>query len=401
MHVVIYTHAFPPMIGGIETITMELAQRLARSADAARADDVQVTVVTPSALKAPNEEDLAFSILRKPSFAQLVKLIVKADIFHIAGTDMLPLFLAWVLRARVVVEHHGFQTACPNGQMIYEPNQAPCPGHFMAGNHLRCLNCNAAVGAIHSLKQWLLTFPRRWLCQRADANVTPTAWLGGIVQLPRLVTIHHGLPASENAISSPVGKPPSIVFMGRLVSTKGVHILLRAMRQLRDCEFQLNIIGEGPERNRLEADVRDLQLEERVVFRGYLAADEAEQALAQARAVVMPSVGGEVFGLVALENMLRNKVLIVSQIGALTEVVGDAGLTFPAGDADALARCLRHVLESDELITQTGVRAGLRARSSFTPQRMVEDHLALYRKLLGARPSSELARDSETVPSLS
>jgi glycosyltransferase involved in cell wall biosynthesis len=335
-----------------------------------------------------------------PRFAQLVKLIVKADIFHIAGTDMLPLFLAWILRARVVVEHHGFQTACPNGQMIYEPTQSPCPGHFMAGNYLQCLKCNAARGMVHTLKRWLLTIPRRWLCQRADANVMPTAWLGDIVQLPRLVTIHHGLPASDNASSSPVGKPPTIVFMGRLVSTKGVHILLQAMSQLRDCEFQLHIIGDGPERNRLEADVRELQLEERVVFRGYLSPDEAEKALALARAVVMPSVGGEVFGLVALENMLRNKVLIVSQIGALTEVVGDAGLTFPAGDADALARCLRRMLESDEFVTQAGALAGLRARSLFTAQRMVGDHLALYRKLLGAPPSSDLARDSQTVPSL-
>ena len=52
----------------------------------------------------------------------------------------------------------------------------------------------------------------------------------------------------------------------------------------------------------------------------------------------MPSLG-EIFGLVALENMLRKKVMIVSEIGSLTEVIGDTGLTFPAGDATALAGC--------------------------------------------------------------
>ena len=89
----------------------------------------------------------------------------------------------------------------------------------------------------------------------------------------------------------------------------------------------------------------------------------------------MPSLAGEVFGLVALENMLRKKVLIVSDIGALTEVIGDAGLAFPAGDAPELARCLRQVLQSDELREQMAGRAVRRARSLFTPERMVDDHL--------------------------
>jgi glycosyltransferase involved in cell wall biosynthesis len=81
--------------------------------------------------------------------------------------------------------------------------------------------------------------------------------------------------------------------------------------------------------------------------------------------------------------MLRGKVLIVSEIGALTEVIGDAGLAFPAGDAQALARCLERVLLSDESVEQMAQRAARRASSLFTPERMVDDHLALYRRLFG------------------
>jgi glycosyltransferase involved in cell wall biosynthesis len=350
---------------------------------------VQVTVVTPKAEGAANERDLPFSIVRKPSFTQLVRLIRGADILHVAGTDMLPLLLGWLLRKRVVVEHHSFQTVCPNGQMFYKPTQVPCPGHFMAGKHLRCLKCNVAGGLIYSLKRWLLTFPRRWLCLRAGANVIPTAWLGSILQLPRMVTIHHGLHAGKSTVTPVVAGPPSVVYLGRLVSSKGVHILLQAVHQLRDHEFQLNIIGDGPERARLEADVRSLRLEGRVVFRGYLVADEREQALASAKTVVIPSLR-ETFGLVALENMLRGKVLIVSEIGALTEVIGDAGLAFPAGDAQALARCLERVLLSNELAEQMARRAARRASSLFTPERMVDDHLALYRRLFDRFSNNDL-----------
>lgn len=389
MHILIYTHGFPPMIGGIETITMELAKSLAKSSPSAPDDAVQVTVVTPNAEEAANERDLPFSIVRRPSFTQLVKLIRGAEILHVAGTDMLPLLLGWLLGKRVVVEHHGFHAACPNGQLVYEPEQVACPGHYMAGRHLQCLKCNAASGKISGLRRWLLTFPRRWLCFRASANVMPTAWLGSILQLPRMVTIHHGLRAVKRTVSPRVAGPPSVVFLGRLVSTKGVHILLQAVDQLRDYEFQLDIIGDGPERARLEADVRSLRLEGRVVFRGYLVAEEREQALAAAKAVVVPSLR-ETFGLVALENMLRKKVLIVSEIGALTEVIGDAGLAFPAGNAQALALCLERVLQSDELTEQMAARGVRRASSLFTPERMVDDHLVLYRRILGARPSDNL-----------
>ena len=47
MDILIYTHVFPPMVGGIETITMELAQRLSGSVHSAQGDPVQVTLVTP------------------------------------------------------------------------------------------------------------------------------------------------------------------------------------------------------------------------------------------------------------------------------------------------------------------------------------------------------------------
>jgi len=103
MHVVIYTHAFPPMIGGIETITMELAQRLTATVQSASPDAVRVTVVTPREEGATNEQELPFRIVRRPSLPQLVRLVRQADVLHLAGPLMLPLFLGWMFRKRMVV----------------------------------------------------------------------------------------------------------------------------------------------------------------------------------------------------------------------------------------------------------------------------------------------------------
>ncbi len=382
MRILIYTHAFPPMIGGIETITMQLARGLAlhRSHDV-HADEVEVSVVTPGATRSENENALPFQVVRRPGLAQLARLIRRTDILHIAGPNMLPLLLGWFFRKQMVVEHHGFQTACPSGQLVYQPDPSPCPGHFMARRYASCLKCNAHHGVMQSFKQWCLTFVRRWLCSAASANVMPTAWLGTILQLPKLVTIHHGLPAPKVLRQVPQPDSSSVVFQGRLVSTKGVSTLLHAAHLISDRDFKVKIIGDGPERARLEAEAKTLGLSDRVEFLGYLSSEQAEKIMAQARAIVMPSLGGEVFGLVALENMHRAKAVIVSAIGALAEVVGDERLIFPPGDAKALAACLRRVFETDGFAEEAGALASNRAGSLFSVDRMVSEHVKLYQRL--------------------
>jgi glycosyltransferase involved in cell wall biosynthesis len=94
----------------------------------------------------------------------------------------------------------------------------------------------------------------------------------------------------------------------------------------------------------------------------------------------MPSLAGEVFGLVALENMMRKKAVIISDIGALAEVVGDAGLVFPVGNAEILADRIKQVLQPGYAETLEE-RAGKRAKL-FTTQRMAEEHRALYARVL-------------------
>ena len=119
---------------------------------------------------------------------------------------------------------------------------------------------------------------------------------------------------------------------------KAAQILLKGHPDL-----ELKMIGDGPELPILKSQIADL--DGHVKFLGHVADAELNAVLSGAATVVMPSLGGEVFGLVAAENMMRGKLLIVSDIGALVEVVGDTGLVFPAKDAKhshrACVRCLR------------------------------------------------------------
>src|SRR5271155_749057 len=133
MKVLLYSRDFFPMPGGIQTIVLELARGLAAARPGEASDEaMEVTVVTRTREAMKGEDAEPFGIVRCPGFGKLFELVGDAEIVHLAGPALLPLVLALLLRKPVVIEHHGFQAACPNGLLFYEPAQAPCPGHFMA-----------------------------------------------------------------------------------------------------------------------------------------------------------------------------------------------------------------------------------------------------------------------------
>jgi phosphatidylinositol alpha-mannosyltransferase len=95
--------------------------------------------------------------------------------------------------------------------------------------------------------------------------------------------------------------------------------------------------------------------------------------------VVVPSLGGEVFGLVVAENMQRGLPVIASDLGAFVEVLGEAGKTFRVGDAVELAQCIADLLKSPEVMTGLGAKAALRVETQFGLHAMIAAHAQVYR----------------------
>jgi glycogen(starch) synthase len=387
MKLLLYSHYFPPSIGGVETIVLSIARGLAGLRDSNGAPQFEITLVTQT--PAGNYDDNAnpFRTIRKPDFVRLWRFVRGSDLAHIAGPALAPLILCLFARKPFVVEHHGFQTICPNGQLLIEPAGVPCPGHFMAGRHEECLRCNSNQGWAASYRLWLLTFVRRFLCARATANITPTQWLGGLTQLPRTVAVPHGLePGEAVSRSAPRSSTPVIAFLGRLVTTKGVRVLFEAAHILseQNRSFKLLIIGDGPERDSLEEFARELTLDGQICFAGRLNGTQLDAALTRASAVVVPSLGGEVFGLVLAENMLRALPLVASDLGAFVEVLGDSGLTFRTGDSLALAGSLARLLDDPSSANNLGQRGRERALDFCNEGRMIEAHARVYRNVFEA-----------------
>jgi glycosyltransferase involved in cell wall biosynthesis len=97
----------------------------------------------------------------------------------------------------------------------------------------------------------------------------------------------------------------------------------------------------------------------------------------------VPSIMEETAGLAAIEQMMRGRLVIASDIGGLGEVVGETGLKFSAGNAGQLASCMERVLQEPGIVNEIGTRARQRTLKLFGEARMVEEHLDLYREVLG------------------
>jgi glycosyltransferase involved in cell wall biosynthesis len=118
-----------------------------------------------------------------------------------------------------------------------------------------------------------------------------------------------------------------------------------------------------------------------ISFLGSLQGEKLSAAVCGIDVLVMPSLNEEPAGLVVMEQMMRGCAVIVSDHGGGPELAGDGGLTFPPGDAPALAQCLRRLLDEPGLIGELGRRARDRALAVFALDRMIEEHYRIFEKL--------------------
>jgi glycosyltransferase involved in cell wall biosynthesis len=391
----LYTHVWMPVVGGVQTVTADLANGLAQwgaSHSGESAEAVEVTLVTQTPAGEMNDSGLPFQVVRRPSIRKLVSLTRSADVVHIANPALLPLLVAWVLRKPIVVEHDGYQAACPNGLLLFQPERRVCPGHFQARRYGRCVECNSReMGWAKSIERLISTFPRRWLASRASVNIAPTNHIARRVALPRTRVIHHGVPrysqAADTNLPASNGKAPYFAYVGRLVIEKGLPVLLGACAKLAadGHAFRMKIVGDGTERAGLEKLAGDLKLDSRVEFLGASPVGAVQSLLGDAVAVIMPSIWEDVAPLVAYEQLMHGQLVIAADIGGLGEIVDGVGLKFPAGDSDALATCMRRALDEPLLASELRTRAQERALAAFTQQRMVADHMSVYKELAGTR----------------
>lgn len=384
MKLLVYSHYFAPSVGGVETIVRSLAEGLAALRTEQGSCEFEVTVATQTPAAGVGGEDSAFRVIRQPRTAELWQLVRECDAMHVAGPAILPMALAVLAGKPFAIEHHGYQAICLNGLLLHQPDGVICPGHFQTHEYGECIRCERAAGAGRSgLIALALTAIRNRLVRRAKANIAVSRHVERRLALPNSRTIYHGIEAPDPAVES--GTPGRVCFayVGRFVPEKGIEVLIQAgalVRKQRD-DFAIKLIGDGPERGKLEKLIAGHDLENNVTITGFLAGSALNDLLREVSVVVMPSLWEETAGLSAMEQMMRGRLVIASRAGGLAEILGDEGLTFALGSGEELAQRMLEVLSQPSLVESYGRKAGLRAQQLFRRSRMLAEHAALYRQL--------------------
>ncbi|MDD9745311.1 MULTISPECIES: glycosyltransferase [Marinovum] len=175
----------------------------------------------------------------------------------------------------------------------------------------------------------------------------------------KLHIVHCGIdPARYDP--APRQGPPHLTFVGRLAAVKGVPVLLEALSILKGelPGLRVTLIGDGPERARLEQDAADLGLRDMVDFAGYRSQSEVARALKVTDALVLPSFA-EGVPVVLMEAMAAGRPVITTGVAGVSELVehGKSGFLVPPGDAQRLAQAIRAVLADPDRRVEMG-RAG-------------------------------------------
>ncbi len=141
-------------------------------------------------------------------------------------------------------------------------------------------------------------------------------------------------------VDVPESLTPTLLCMGRLKPQKAVDVLIRAVPQLiaELGPINVDILGQGPDRSRLETLAVDLGVSEFVRFHGYVSSLLRDQIASRAWMAVCPS-SFEGWGVVCMEASARGLPVVASDVSGLNESVrdGETGLLFPFGDSSALA----------------------------------------------------------------
>ncbi|MBS3815625.1 MAG: glycosyltransferase family 4 protein [Hadesarchaea archaeon] len=182
----------------------------------------------------------------------------------------------------------------------------------------------------------------------------------------KLEVIYNGIEPKERSEE----EEDFILFVGRLVQTKGLDVLAEAMENI---DYKLKICGKGPHDNELDNN-------DNIELLGFVPEKEKNRLLRKCKFLVLPSKK-EAFGIALLEAMAFGKPVIATRTGGIPEVVGDAGILVPPDDTKELESAIKTMLSNDELRRELGEKAWKRAKL-FSWDEIASQIEDLYQKII-------------------
>lgn len=203
---------------------------------------------------------------------------------------------------------------------------------------------------------------------------------------------------SMSRLAVGVNSGQDLLFVGRLAAAKGLPVLLESLAQLRVSHptIHLTVVGDGPDRSRLEQQVDALEIGRHVDFVGYKSPAAVRRYLRNADVFVMSSFA-EGVPVVLMEAMVARLPVVATRIAGISELVeeGKSGFLVPPGDVGTLSDRISRLLANERLRDRFGIRGEQWVREAFNSRTEARKLYALIAEAVGE--VSERGRTARTA----
>lgn len=193
-------------------------------------------------------------------------------------------------------------------------------------------------------------------------------------------------PTIEEILSeNPVQDNKQFIFVGRLVFYKNLEVLIRSIKIVKEKhnEVKLLIVGGGPQLNLLQKMIEKLNLQDNVIVKGYVDAEEKSKLIVESNAFIFPSVC-EGFGLVILEAFQQKRPVLVSNIPPMSNIIedGKTGYHIDPKNEKQWAEKILHLIDhpkDSEIMGQNGFNV---LKENYTPEIFYKKIINMYNSVL-------------------
>jgi len=299
IRILVYSKDFYPSIGGIEEITDIVCDGLTKLG-------CKVVLITDTSIDDPMYDctHYSYSIIRKPSWKQVIKMYWHCDVFIHEATSLRMIYPLFFGRRKWIAVHH----------------QIKLPDNFN-------------------------TF-LKWCCYHFSNNIAVAQATADGYRLPHYQVIHNAIRTSVyKRTNSDYNQRSGFVFIGRIMEGKGVELLIKAFIQYKSekgSQEKLYIIGKENEYSRfLQSKYKESSFFNDILFTGYLTDEDAASLMNKCKVGIIPSTYMEAFGLTSLQHLATGSVTIGSDGDGISEALDGNGILFRKNDVNDLCRALK------------------------------------------------------------
>lgn len=294
----------------------------------------------------------------------------------------------------VVQTLHNYRLICPKAMLFREGQVCEvCVGKSVAIAGIRsgCYRASrsqtAAVAAMLAYHQWRGTWRNRVTVYIALTEFQKQKLIAGGIP-------EHKIQVKCNFVEMPdlvpVPREDYILFVGRLAEEKGVIDLIAAYRECQNFSQELphlKIVGDGPLKSELMAQVKELGLTDRITFLGRQNKLQVLSLMQRSSLLVFPSIWYEGFPLTLAEAFACGLPAIVPNLGSMAEIVtpGVTGFHFITRDAKDLARVIQAAIADKVLLQKCSMQARTAYEDNYTAEINYNKLLQIYYQALGSK----------------